>query len=77
MTSAETEGFIGFLWDSCSDLHTRKSLSRAKVKTNDLQFDRLVRSVIDGSRAVEFYALSRPRVSFWSTSFPDNIAGIS
>lgn len=64
MTSAETEGFIGVLWESCSVLHTRKSLSKAKVKPNDLQFGGLVRSAMDGNWGVEFYVLSRPRVVF-------------
>ena len=64
MTSAETEGLVGFLWDSCSDLHTRKSLSKANVKPNDLQFGRLVRSVMDGNQGVKFYVLSCPRVVF-------------
>jgi len=47
--------FVGFVFGPLS-------LSEAKAKPDNLQFDRLVRSVVDGDWGVGFYALSCPRV---------------
>jgi len=47
--------FVGFVFGP-------PPLSEAKAKPDNLQFDRLARSVVDGDWGVGFYALSCPRV---------------